>query len=167
VIGFGAARRSWLIVMAAAAISMAGLMASPSAGYADAPPWGACGRSTPEDKLVRQYMVNPRLNFSLRCGNAQKGYRHIVSRHLADFQRMAAGTYTNWRDVADLAMESIARDPDVAVPAGGGTGCYSRVLFLRNLRTNQVVRQQVFTMIVIVSTGEIITAYPSADQCRR
>lgn len=105
-------------------------------------PWGACGNSTAEAKEVTRYYASPRFYYYLRCGNASYGYRHILARHRADFEQLAAGTYQNWRDVADLAMDSISRDPDVAKPAGDGKGCLSRVIFLRNLRTNQVVRQQ-------------------------
>lgn len=149
---------------AVVAMSLVGasLMLAPPA---EAAPWGACGASTPESKLVRQFAVNARSNYYLRCGNANVGYRHIVARHRVDFEKLAAGTYMNWRDVADLAMESIARDPDVARPAGDGKGCLSRVIYLKNLRTNQVVRQQNFRMFVVLSTGDVITAYPDVRNC--
>jgi hypothetical protein len=83
-----------------------------------------------------------------------------------DFERIAAGTYQNWRDVADLSMEFIARDPDVTVPTSRGTTCHSRVIFLINLRTNQVVHEQIVRMVVVPSTGNIVTAYPTNRHCR-
>jgi hypothetical protein len=164
--GFRFVGRAWLVALSAAAISLAGVVTFPAEASAAAPPWGACGISTDDNKLVRQFPVNQRLNFYLRCGNEAKGYRHILLRHRTDFEAMAFGTNENWRDVADLAMASIASDPDQAIPVGDGKGCYSRVLFLRNNRTNQVVRQQIFRMIVIIGTGEIISVYPHGQQCR-
>lgn len=132
---------------------------------APAKPWGACGNSTPDAKLVRQFPMNNRLNYYLRCGNADFGYRHIALRHRTDFQNLAAGTNTNWRDVADLAMEAISSDPDVARPAGDGKACLNRVIFLKNNRTNQVVRQQNIRMFVVIASGDIITAYPDVRNC--
>ncbi|MFC5995056.1 hypothetical protein ACFQE5_12620 [Pseudonocardia hispaniensis] len=129
-------------------------------------PWGACGNSTPESKEVAHYSASPRINYHLRCGNVKYGYRHIVANHRADFENRAAGTYQNWRDVADLAMDAISRDPDKAVPRGGGKACLSRVIFLRNVRTNQVVRQRIVRMIVAVDHNNIITAFPHDRQFR-
>ncbi len=93
------------------------------------------------------------------------GYRHILIGHRDDFERLAAGTYQNWRDVVDLAIDAISRDPDEAKPAGDGKGCLSRVIFLRNLRTNQVVRQQIIRMIVRHSDNAIISVFPHGKQC--
>lgn len=115
--------------------------------------------------MVTKYYASPRAYYYLRCGNADYGYRHIVSRHRTDFERLAAGTYQNWRDVADLAMDSISTDPDAAKLAGAGKGCLSRVIFLRNLRTNQVVRPQIIRMFVRLSDNVIITTYPHGSQC--
>lgn len=87
----------------------------------------------------------------------------ILWRHRADFERMAAGTYQNWRDVADLAMSYNTSDPD-RFSYGGGKSCYSRLLYLRNIRTGQIVRQQIFKMIVS-SQNNIITSYPTGTHC--
>ena len=137
---------------------------------AAAAPWGACGLSTDPAKLVREFPVKPGVSFVLRCGGPKysptpgDGYRHILWRHRGDFERIASGTYQNWRDVADLSLASIASDPDIAAPSRGSM-CYSRVIFLLNLRTNQVVRQQIVKMIVAPETGNVITAYPADRHC--
>ncbi len=155
------------LVTAVIVVMMVGTTASPAA----AAPWGACGLGTDESKLVAQYHVNARMNFFLRCGgprydsNPTWGFRHILARHREDFGRLAAGTHQNWRDVADLAMDSISRDPDAAKPAGDGKGCYSRLIYLRDLRTNHVVRTQIIRMYVVISSGAIITVYPHSVQC--
>lgn len=139
---------------------------------AAAAPWGACGRGTDESKVVAQYAVNARMIFTFRCGGPRysptptKGFRHILWKHREHFEEIAAGTEQNWRDVADLAMDVISRDPDVALPAQGGKECLSRVIFLRNLNTNQVVRQQIVRMLVITDSNEILTVYPSSQHCQ-
>ena len=159
--------RSWLVGLLTLLIGAAGLVTGPAEAHAQNPaPWSACPANRPDDALVRTFPVNARLNYYLRCGNVDKGVRHVVARHRGDFQRVAFNTGLTWVAVADLTMETIARDPDVAIPAGGGKACLSRVIFLRNDHTNQVVRSQVFRMIVIVSTGEVITAYPHSKQCQ-
>ena len=160
-------KRSWLVALLIVLIGLTGSVAGPTEANAQNPsPWTSCPANRPQDSLVRTFPVNQRMNYYLRCGNTQKGVRHIVPRHRNDFQRVAAGTGLTWVAVADLAMETIARDPDRAIPAGGGKACLSRVVFLRDSRTNQIVRTQVFRMIVIVSTGEVVTAYPTGKQCQ-
>lgn len=135
-----------------------------------APPWGACGRSTDPQKLVRLFVKNRTVDFVLRCGgplhssNPAWGYRHILKRHKTDFERLAAGTYQNWRDVADKGMAANTSDPDRTTNAGGGKTCYSRVIYLVNRRTNQVVRTAIIRMIV-GNDNNIITSYPGAH-CR-
>ncbi len=126
---------------------------------------GRLRAQTPESKIVTRYYATPRAYYYLRCGTADYGYRHILNRHRADFERLAFGTYQNWRDIADLSMDAISRDPDAAKPAGDGKGCLSRVIFLKNIRTNQVVRQQVIRMIYRYRDNAIISAYPGS-QCR-
>ena len=134
-----------------------------------APPWGACGRNTDTQKMVRLFTKNRVVDFALRCGGPKHsssptwGYRHILWRHRGDFERMAAGTYQNWRDIADLAMSHNTSDPDRSRHSGGKS-CYSRVLYLRNIRNNQVVRTQIFKMIVSGSNN-IITSYPAGTHC--
>lgn len=155
-------------VLAAVVIALAlGLTAPP----ASATPWGACGNGTEESKIVAQYAVNARTYVTLRCGGPRWtgeptwGYRHILAGHRQDFERLALGTNQNWRDVADLAMDSIARDPDAVRPAGGGKACYSREIFLHDLRTGQLVRRQIVRMYVVIGSGDIVTLYPHSAQC--
>lgn len=150
------------LVTAPAAAARAAPIALPSG-----PPWGACGRSTPEDKVVRQFPTG----ITLRCGGPlgaaepRYGYRHILFRHKRDLERLAAGTFQNWRDVADLAMETIANDPDRSVPAPGNQICQSRVIFLNDLRTGQPVRQQVMVMYIDAPTRNVNTLTPRTTQC--
>jgi hypothetical protein len=127
--------------------------------------WAACGWRDPSGKLVRLFQRDRRRDFALRCGDAGWGYRHIQTRHQADFEGMAAGTYQNWRDVADLSMNTNSSDPDVTRPAGGNQTCRSRVIFLINKRTGQVVRRQIVKMYTDNSNSNIRTAFPSTH-CR-
>lgn len=157
-------------VRSASAAIAAVVLAATLTIFAGAPaqaatPWGACGRSTAETKEVTRYRATPRIDYVLLCGNADYGYRHILSRHRADFERLALNTFQNWRDVADLSMETISRDPDQARPTEGGKACLSRVIFLHNIRNNQLVRQQIIRMIVRVSDNAIVTVFPHNRQC--
>jgi hypothetical protein len=132
------------------------------------PPWGACGNATAEDKVVARFAGG----ISLLCGGPlhhdepEYGYRHIRFRHQGDLENLRANTTIgNWRDLADLAMDTIAKDPDVDVPAPGNQICMSRVLFLANERTGQVIRQQIFVMYVDARTRTINTLTPRGTQC--
>ncbi|EWC62100.1 hypothetical protein UO65_2614 [Actinokineospora spheciospongiae] len=81
---------------------------------------------------------------------------------------MAAGTNQNWRDIADLSMDSIAKDPDAWGDAGGGKDCRSRLIYLINTSNGQVVRTQIVKQISVfkgANTSDIITAYPASAQC--
>ncbi|OLL89861.1 hypothetical protein Ae406Ps2_6409c [Pseudonocardia sp. Ae406_Ps2] len=78
---------------------------------------------------------------------------------------MAAGTGTNWRDVADLAIDSMLKDPDSLKPANGDQTCRVRVLFLRNNRTNQTVRQQQFKMFTENGSNVVRSAFPDNRGC--
>lgn len=124
--------------------------------------WAACGWRDGDDKLVRLFQRDRRRDFALRCGDGGWGYRHIKDRHMGDFTGMAAGTYQNWRDVADLAMASNSSDPDVMKPAGGNQTCRSRVIFLVNVRNGQPVRQQIVKMYTDNANSNIRSAFPSS-----
>jgi len=158
--------RSSLNLAAVFVLAVLAMIPAATPASAEAPPWGACGWRTPEDKLVREFTTEtPTVRYRLLCGNENKGYRHILARHRLDFERMAAGTNTNWRDVADLAMDTMLKDPDDLKPARGDQTCRTRVLFLKNLRNNQVVRQQQFKMFTFNGSNEIATAFPDNRGC--
>lgn len=153
---------------------LVGLVLSVDAGPAAASPsaqvWGACGTMTTESKVVRVF-PSPQGPLTLRCGGPRWsdspawGYRHLLSRHVTDFDGAAAGTFQNWRDIADLAIETVAADPDTLVPARGDQTCRSRVLFLVNVQTNHVVRQQIFVMYTRNDSNDIVTVFPRDRQC--
>ena len=139
-----------------------------------APPWGACGINSDEKKHVRTFAGSDRRVWVLYCGGPKYsssptwGYRHILWRHRGDFERMAAGTNQNWRDVADIAMDAIAKDPDKWGDAGGDKHCRSRVIYLYNRNTGQLVRTQIVVQFSTYEGGKssrIITAYPRGYQC--
>lgn len=133
--------------------------------------------STAESKEVRKFYVNPRTYHRLLCGgpirssDPRYGYRHILKYHKTDFESLAVGTGQNWRDVADLVMDTIASDPDFAKPANGGQGCYSRVMYLYNTRNGQLVRTKIFRMYVQLTpkpnqpANTINTVYLASAHC--
>jgi hypothetical protein len=156
--------------LVAAATLVLSAESGPAAAASTAQVWGACGTMTAEDKAVRVF-PSPQGPLTLRCGGPRWsdspawGYRHLLSRHVSDFGGSAAGTFQNWRDIADLAMETVAADPDALVPARGDQTCRSRVLFLVNVQTNQVARQQIFVMYTQNSSNNIVTVFPRHRQC--
>jgi hypothetical protein len=103
---------------------------------------------------------------NLACGSASWGYRHILQRHLAEWQSNAAIAGNNWRDLADLAISAALIDPDVtAYSQRNDTFCYSRLIYLADNRTGKVVGEKTPNVIVASRTKNIITAYPSNTQC--
>ena len=134
-----------------------GVSAAPRAAV-----WAACGWRDKSDKLVRLFQRDRRRDFALRCGDAAWGYRHIKDRHMGHFERMAAGTYQNWRDVADLSLASNSSDPDVTKAVGGNQTCRSRVIVLVNVRTGQTVREQIVRMYTDNANSNIRSAFPSS-----
>lgn len=163
-------RRATRAVGVIATLLCASLLLQAPPEAAAAPPWGACGRSTDENKVVRVF-PSPQGPLTLFCGGPIRsstpewGYRHILWAHMKDFDGASTGTFQNWRDIADLAMETIAADPDATYPARGDQTCRSRVLFLKDLRTNQVVRQGIFVMYTQNGTNRINTVFPRNYQC--
>ena len=157
--------RSFLAMCATVLVALALSPALTSPAVAKTP-WGACGRSTPESKVVTRFYATPRAYYTLRCGTPAYGYRHILIRHRGDFERLAFRTGQNWRDIVELSAHAIASDPDKAKPRNDGKSCLSRVIFLKNLRTNQVVRQQIVRMIIRNSDNAIVSVYPDSRQCQ-
>lgn len=62
-------------------------------------PWGACGASTSEQKVVTSFG-----EWKLLCGNKDYGYRHIQDRHMDEWEGLASIEKRNWRDIADMAI---------------------------------------------------------------
>jgi hypothetical protein len=122
--------------------------------------WGACGASTPEDKLVATYSKG-----TLRCGNAAWGYRHIQIRHQGEWAGLAAIEGKNWRDIADMAIAKSMNSPDVHRPMGNGKYCYSGQIYLVDKIRGTIAKTVQPTVIVRQRDNTIITAYPGGA-CR-
>lgn len=61
---------------------------------------------------------------------------------------------------------STLKDPDrVRYRSSNDTYCFSRLIYLVNKRTGQVVDRYYPNVIVARGTKNIITAYPSSSQC--
>lgn len=119
--------------------------------------WGACGISTPEDKVVAKYS-----KARLTCGNTGYGFRHIQTKHGEEWQGLAAIENRNWRDIADMAISKSLDTPDLVVPQGART-CYSGQIYLVNHVNGQIAKTVEPT--VIVDNGVIVTAIPGG-KCR-
>ena len=122
-------RSTRVVIIAMAALAMMFTL-RPEAGAQVAGPWGACARGSDEQKVVRIF-PSPQGPLTLRCGGPlyssepRWGFRHLLWKHKSDFEGTAGGTFQNWRDIADLAMQTIAVDPDSTYPAGGNQTCRS------------------------------------------
>ena len=64
-----------------------------------------------------------------------------------------------------LFRSTVTTDPDVSVPAGGNQLCLSRVVFLNNRRTGQLVRQQIVRVYIDAATRNVNSAHPRERQC--
>jgi hypothetical protein len=117
--------------------------------------WGACGISTPEDKIVATYSKGV-----LRCGNGEVGYRHIQKQHQSQWQGLADIEGRNWRDIADMAIAKSMDSPDVQRSTAGGKYCYSGQIYLVDKVRGTVAKTVHPTVIVPLSSRTIITAYP-------
>ncbi|MGV9723745.1 hypothetical protein [Nocardia beijingensis] len=122
--------------------------------------WGACGISTPEDKVVATYSKG-----TLRCGNRGWGFRHVQGSHLNDWQRLADIEGRNWRDIADIAIAKSMDNPDVQRSVGSDRYCYSGQIYLVNKVRGTIETTAQPTVIVNTVTGNIVTAYPGGG-CR-
>lgn len=127
-----------------------------SASAAEAAPqlWAACGRSSPEDKVVATYS-----KAQLLCGNDKFGFRHIQNRHGDEWQQLAAIENRNWRDIADMALAKALDNPDRTVNQGRGTSCYSGQIYLVNFATGAIAKT-VQPSVIVSNDGRIITAFP-------
>ncbi len=143
------------IVALIAATIPAGISSAPTASAQQV--WGACGISTPEDKVVAKYS-----KARLTCGNTGYGFRHIQIKHGEEWQGLAAIENRNWRDIADMAISKSLDTPDLVVPQGA-RACYSGQIYLVNHVNGQIAKTVEPT--VIVDNGVIVTAFPGG-KCR-
>lgn len=134
--------------------------------------WAACGLFGKTGKVVRTYGELAGVKrVHLTCGGPKYdsqptwGYRHIVRYHEQHFEGMAAGTFQNWREVADIGIATALADPEVRGFVRDGKRCFSRTIRLYNTRTGQVVRTQIVRVVFRTSDNAIITAYPSRQHC--
>lgn len=148
---------------------------NPRAGQAHI--WGACGRSTADDKIVRTFnriAVTPSNGgpkfaagrSNLLCGNSSFGYRHIVKGHQTEWEQAAAPAGLNWRDIADFGIEWTLKDPDhITYNKKKGSYCFSRLIYLVNTRSNQTAGQKIVNVVVGAGNKRIVTAWPRNGQC--
>ncbi|MEV0033087.1 hypothetical protein [Nocardia sp. NPDC050793] len=149
------------ITVFATALAVTGFAwASTSSPAHAAQVWGACGKSSEQNKVVATYS-----KATLKCGTDGWGFRHIQGRHLQDWQNLADIEGKNWRDIADLAIAKSLDAPDRTGPAGGGKTCYSGQIYLVNRVTGQIAKT-VDPTVIVGSDGAIITAYPGGKACR-
>ncbi|UGT59920.1 hypothetical protein [Nocardia asteroides] len=143
--------RIFAVVIAAIAASFAGTVTAPPANASF--PWGACGASSPADKVVTTFG-----NWKLLCGTGDFGFRHIQARHLGEWESLAAIENRNWRDIADMAMAKAHDAPDWQGSHVTGQ------IYLVNHATGAIVKTAQPTVIVN-NRNEIITAFPGGG-CR-
>lgn len=124
--------------------------------------WASCGIFDSDSKLVRLYYMSRRSDIALRCGNDSVGYRHILKNHRTQFEALAAGTYQNWRALADDAISASLSDPDHQEPRPGGKTCRDHLMYLVNIRTGEVIGSHMFLVITGDASKNVITSYPSS-----
>ncbi len=72
----------------------------------------------------------------------------------------------NWRDLADLGIESALSDPDRMDDIEDNNKlCYSREIFLYDKKNGRIIGSTYAKVIVGLYHMNIITAYPSRTQC--
>jgi hypothetical protein len=141
------------------------------------PPWLPCGFHDDRDKVIKIYS-RPGLSASrgatfspgpatLRCGSPEFGFRHILARHRNDWRAKASLTEDTWLDLADFAITAALTDPDRTVYSSrNNTFCFSRTIYLINNRSGQRAGTVTPNIIVGYGTLNVVTAYPSTEQCR-
>ncbi|MGY1894167.1 hypothetical protein [Nocardia gipuzkoensis] len=144
--------RALVIATAAVVTLIVGVIQGPFA-YASFP-WGACGVSSPADKVVTTFG-----NWKLLCGDEGSGYRHIQQRHMSEWEGLRAIEGRNWRDIADMAIAKAHDAPDWHGPVGGGKYCYTGQIYLVNRATGAIAKT-VQPTVVVNEEGRVITAYP-------
>lgn len=145
------------MVAAATVVPIAGL--TPSSVAHATFPWGACGTDSSEDKVVTAFG-----EWKLLCGNKGYGYRHIQSRHMSEWEGLAAIEGRNWRDIADMAIAKAHDAPDWHGPQGGGRYCSTGQIYLINRATGAAAKT-VQPTVIVDENGIVITAFPGGA-CR-
>lgn len=124
--------------------------------------WAGCGVATDPQKIVRTF---PRSKV-LRCGNANYGYWHIYEKHRSQFEQLAAQTYQNWRDVADIGMYASINDSTVTrLRNSNDTTCLSKRIYLINLRTGKTATSTIIRTVTGNRSNNVITTFPSSGYC--
>jgi len=158
-------------VSASAPLSLVPMVGGPR------PPWLPCGPNDPRTKVIKTYVrplsrstdgtVFPSGAATLRCGNANGGYRHIVIRHRGEWRTNAARSEDIWLDLADFSITAALTDPDrVTYSPRNDAFCFSREIYLVNNRTGQRVGYLVPNVVVGFGTLDVVTAIPKKEQCR-
>jgi hypothetical protein len=134
--------------------------------------WGWCGIITKEKKVIRRFKKKGGAKVVLFCGgpkydSAPKwGLRHIERRHRGDWDRKAFGTSMTWRQLADIGIAATLADPYVRGKVKDGKHCYSRVIYLWDLRRYRIVGTTIVRVLWRADGDRrIITAYPSDTHC--
>lgn len=138
--------------------------------------WAGCGWKDNKYKTVRVFTRHRATattgqflrggKSDLHCGTERWGYRHILERHLDEWQTMAALAQENWRDTADYSIKWALRDPDrVTYRSARKTFCFQRSILLVDERNGHVAGQRDVSVVVARESKNIITALPGP--CRK
>ena len=158
-------------IIAAMAICLFVATAPHAAAQSAAPPWAACGVSSPESKPVRTFPVRPpvggpsRTFATLLCGNDRYGFRHLAVRHASDWEALSFYTGGNWRDIADFAMAQSLTVPQPGYPLynpKNDSWTYKSPLEIKDANGN--VRTTYWPLVAVAAQdGKILTSYPTRD----
>jgi hypothetical protein len=100
---------------------------------------------TNEKKVVRVFKKKGGPKVTLFCGRPKYrshptwGLRHIYKSHKGQWEDMAVGTFQGWREIADIGIAGALRDPDVCGKIRNGKHCYSRVVYLWDVRRYRII----------------------------
>ncbi|WP_301123013.1 matrixin family metalloprotease [Mycolicibacterium fortuitum] len=167
-----------------AALQQACTSGSKTPNVSEQQTWGACGRTSPEDKAVRTFaraaINTPKHAMvegtsTLYCGNLKWGYRHLANddpstghvAHDYDWQQID-GRY-NWRDNADRSIEVALQHPmTVCYGESNGTFTIGYLLWEKNILKNGELTGKTKWANVIIDggSGKIVTAFPTTDRPR-
>ena len=133
--------------------------------------WAACGIFTDNKKVVRQFFRAesrfPAPHFgcgraTLACGSKQWGYRHILDRHIQEWENIARYDNVNWREAADWGMWTALKHPSSTnYRASNDTFGYWTPIYLKNKKTGETVKRADVVTVVASKTKNIITSYPT------